>query len=44
MTVVVITHNSALAPIADKVITVKNGKVESIKKNANPVSIESVEW
>lgn len=44
MTVVVITHNSALAPIADKVITVKNGKVESIRKNANPVSIESVEW
>lgn len=44
MTVVVITHNSALAPIADKVITVKNGKVESVKKNPNPVSIESVEW
>lgn len=44
MTVVVITHNSALAPIADKVITVKNGKVESIKKNANPLPIESVEW
>lgn len=44
MTVVVITHNSALAPIADKVITVKNGKVESVKKNANPLPIESVEW
>lgn len=44
MTVVVITHNSAIAPIADKIITVKNGKVESVKKNANPVSIESIEW
>jgi len=44
MTVVVITHNTALAPIADKVITVKNGRVESVKKNPNPVSIESVEW
>ncbi|WP_102401391.1 ABC transporter ATP-binding protein [Haloimpatiens massiliensis] len=44
MTIVVITHNSAIAPIADKVITVKNGMVESIKKNTNPVSIESIEW
>lgn len=44
MTVVVITHNSAIAPIADKVITVKNGKVETVKKNTNPVSIESIEW
>jgi putative ABC transport system ATP-binding protein len=44
MTVVVITHNSAIAPIADKVITVKNGKVESVRKNPNPVSIESIEW
>lgn len=44
MTVVVITHNSAIAPIADKVITVKNGKVKSVEKNLNPVSIESIEW
>ena len=44
MTVVVITHNSAIAPIADKVITVKSGKVESVKKNSNPVPIESIEW
>ena len=44
MTVIVITHNSALAPIADKVITVKNGKIASVKKNPNPVSIESIEW
>jgi putative ABC transport system ATP-binding protein len=44
MTVIVITHNSAIAPIADKVITVKNGKIESVRKNPSPVSIESIEW
>lgn len=44
MTVVIITHNSAIAPITDKIITIKNGKVESIKKNENKVSIESIEW
>lgn len=44
MTVVIITHNSAIAPTADKVIHVKNGTVESITKNENPVSIESIEW
>lgn len=44
MTVIVITHNSAIAPIADKIITVKSGKVESVKKNENPISIESIEW
>jgi len=44
MTVVVITHNSAITPIADKVITVKSGKISSITSNPNPVSIESIEW
>ncbi|MFL0268725.1 ABC transporter ATP-binding protein [Candidatus Clostridium radicumherbarum] len=44
MTVIVITHNSAITPIADKVITVKNGKIASVKKNPNPVPIESIEW
>jgi putative ABC transport system ATP-binding protein len=44
MTVIVITHNSALAPIADKIITVKSGKIAGVKKNENPVSIESIEW
>ena len=44
MTVIVITHNSAITPIADKIITMKNGKVKSVKTNANPVSIESIEW
>ena len=44
MTVVVITHNSAIAPIADKVITVKSGRIERIVKNPDPVPIESIEW
>jgi putative ABC transport system ATP-binding protein len=44
MTVLIITHNSAIAPIADKIITVKSGKVEGINKNFNPVAIESIEW
>lgn len=44
MTVIVITHNSAIAPIADRVITVKSGKIASVQKNENPVSIESIEW
>lgn len=44
MTVVVITHNQAITPIADKVITVKNGKVESIKVNPEPLPIECIEW
>lgn len=44
MTVIVITHNSAIAPIADKIITVKSGKIASVKKNENPVLIESIEW
>ena len=44
MTVIVITHNSAITPIADKVITLRSGKVESIVKNNNPMSIEKLEW
>ncbi|MEK6263523.1 MAG: ABC transporter ATP-binding protein [Clostridium sp.] len=44
MTVILITHNSALTPIADKIITVKNGKIESVLKNDNPMSIEKLEW
>ena len=44
MTVIVITHNLAIAPMADKVIKVKNGKVDSITINDNPVSVERIEW
>lgn len=44
MTVIVITHNSALAPMADRVIHIKNGRVESMEMNAHPVPIETIEW
>ena len=43
-TVIVITHNSALAPIADRVINIKDAKVKSIEVNENPVSVDSIEW
>ena len=44
MTVIVITHNSALAPMADQVIHLKNGKVEKQDYNEHPESIENIEW
>ena len=44
MTVVIITHNSALAPMADKVVKFKNGEVYDIKINENPTPVEEIEW
>lgn len=44
MTVIIITHNSAIAPMADKVIYFKNGTAEKIKVNENPMEIEKIEW
>ena len=44
MTVIVITHNSALAPMADRLIKIKNGKVSGMEMNENPVSIDEIEW
>ncbi len=44
MTVIVITHNSALAPMADRLIKIKNGKVSKMEINENPVSIDEIEW
>ena len=44
MTVIIITHNTALAPMADKVIYFKNGTAEKVEKNENPVSIDNIEW
>ncbi len=44
MTVIIITHNTALAPMADKVIHFKNGKAEKIEINERPTSIEEIEW
>ncbi|MBO7730759.1 MAG: ABC transporter ATP-binding protein [Lachnospiraceae bacterium] len=44
MTVIVITHNQAIAPMADRIINIKNGKVEKIEMNETPVSIDEIEW
>ncbi len=44
MTVIIITHNSAIAPMADKVIHFKNGIAENIIINNKPQSIDEIEW
>ena len=44
MTVVIITHNSALTDMADRVIRVKNGTVSSIEQNEHPMDISEIEW
>ena len=44
MTVVIITHNSALTAMADRVIRVKNGTVSSIEQNEHPMDISEIEW
>ncbi|MFU7514700.1 ABC transporter ATP-binding protein [Clostridium sp. HCS.1] len=44
MTVIIITHNLALTPMGDKVIKVKNGMIESITLNDNPIPVERIEW
>ncbi len=44
MTVIVITHNSALTPMADKIIQIKNGKVDKILINPNPTPVDLIEW
>ena len=44
MTVIVITHNLALTPMADKVIHIRNGRAERIEINKEPVPVEQIEW
>lgn len=44
MTVVIITHNKAIAPIANRVITMKSGKISKIELNDTPMPVERVEW
>ena len=44
MTVVVITHNQAITPMADRVIKIKNSKVAKISLNPNPTPVENIEW
>lgn len=43
-TVVIITHNQAMTPVADRVITMKNGKVSRIEINETPLSVDEIEW
>ena len=43
-TVILITHNSAIAPMADRVIKIKNGRVADIVRNPYPVPVETIEW
>jgi len=43
-TVMIITHNSAIAQMADKVVRIKNGKVEAVERNENPAPVERIEW
>ena len=44
MTVIVITHNTALTPMADKVIHIKSGRVAAVERNAHPTPVEEIEW
>ena len=44
MTVILITHNSAIAPMADRVIEMKNGKISNITINEHPQPVETIEW
>jgi len=44
MTIIVITHNSAIAPMADRVIRIKNGRVADMNINETPMSVADIEW
>jgi putative ABC transport system ATP-binding protein len=44
MTVIIVTHNTAIAPMADRIIKFKNGSVEDIIINKNPKAVEEIEW
>ena len=44
MTVVIITHNSALTAMADRVIRVKSGQIAGVRLNEHPTPVEQIEW
>ena len=44
MTVVIITHNSALTAMADRVISIKSGTIQSMRKNEHATPVEEIEW
>ena len=43
-TVAIITHNAAIAPLAKRVIRVRNGRIESVEMNEHPASVEEIAW
>jgi len=44
MTLIIITHNQAIAPMADVVVKIRNGTVAACEENSSPTSIEEIEW
>lgn len=42
--VIVVTHNTALKDMADKVIRIKSGRIERVEVNTNPIPVEAIEW
>jgi putative ABC transport system ATP-binding protein len=44
MTVVVITHNTAITPMADRIIHIKSGRVDTVEHNPRPMPVEQIEW
>ena len=44
MTVVIVTHNLALCPMADRVVHVKSGQIQKVELNEHPMSIDDIEW
>lgn len=44
MTVLIITHNQALAPMADRMVRIRNGRIAEVRLNPNPTPIEEIEW
>jgi len=44
VTVIIITHNSALTAMADRVVTIKNGTIGSVRTNPDPTPVENIEW
>ena len=44
MTVILVTHNSAIAPMADRIIYLKNSRVSRVELNASPTPVEEIEW
>lgn len=44
MTVIVITHNSAISAMADRLVKVRNGSIADVRMNENPISVDEIEW